>query len=299
MSEENISEENALPIEPADSEQADILEWTRSDIEQRIGFSGGRYTRTNNTFTFLIALLLSIAFYGAVTQLEGTYFASMFLERGPIPYFIVFFFMWSLSILFVKWNKLCFQRRALDVSVLPDQSDFVLSPVTVDDVVAKLFSITDDPKHFVLFNRILVALSNLRNLGRVTDVDEMLRSQAEHDEASMETSYSLLKGFVWAIPVLGFIGTVLGLSQAIGSFGDVLASGAETNQITDSLMGVTAGLATAFETTLEALVAALLIQFCVTFLRKAEEEFLDDAREYCHRNIVNRLRMMPFEQSLE
>ena len=38
----------------------------------------------------------------------------------------------------------------------------------------------------------------------------------------METSYSVINAFVWAIPVLGFIGTVLGLSQAIGQFGGVL-----------------------------------------------------------------------------
>lgn len=38
----------------------------------------------------------------------------------------------------------------------------------------------------------------------------------------METSYALVQGFVWAIPVLGFIGTVVGLSQAIGGFTAVL-----------------------------------------------------------------------------
>ena len=34
----------------------------------------------------------------------------------------------------------------------------------------------------------------------------------------MDTSYLMLSGFVWAIPVLGFIGTVLGLSDAICDF---------------------------------------------------------------------------------
>jgi biopolymer transport protein ExbB/TolQ len=99
-----------------------------------------------------------------------------------------------------------------------------------------------------------------------------------------------------SIPVLGFIGTVVGLSYAISSFGGVLGKSTEVNEISNSLKGVTSGLATAFETTLEGLVAALAIQLVLTFLKKTEEEFLDECREYCHRNIVNRLRMMPFDQ---
>ena len=108
----------------------------------------------------------------------------------------------------------------------------------------------DDPRQFVVFHRITTALSNLRNLGRVTDVGDILRSQAETDESAMETSYSLLQGFVWAIPVLGFIGTVEGLSVAIGGFGGVLASSSDFEQIKVALRGVTGGLSTAFETTL-------------------------------------------------
>ena len=115
----------------------------------------------------------------------------------------------------------------------------------------------------------------------------------------METSYSLLRGFIWAIPVLGFIGTVLGLSQAIGGFGEVLGTNNDMSQITSSLKIVTSGLATAFETTLEALVAALAIQLLFTFLKKHEEEFLDDCAEYCHRHVVNRLRIMPYQQEPE
>jgi biopolymer transport protein ExbB/TolQ len=278
-------------------DEAVPLSWSRSDIEQRLGFRGARHTRVNNFLSFLGAALATILFYAALSQLDGTYFAVMFRERGPTPYVIVFLSMWACVILVIKWRKLSLQQAALSVSILPDAHDFVLSPTTVDEVLANLFRIADDPKHFIVLNRIQVALSNLKNLGRVTDVEEILRSQAEHDESAMDTSYSVLRGFIWAIPVLGFIGTVLGLSEAIGAFGGVLGSSAEMEEVTGALRSVTGGLATAFETTLEALVAALAIQLVATFLRKSEEEFLDDSREYCHRNVVNRLRMTPFEQS--
>jgi biopolymer transport protein ExbB/TolQ len=153
----------------------------------------------------------------------------------------------------------------------------------------------DDSRSFVVFNRVFTALSNLRNLGRIADVDEMLRSQAELDENGMETSYSLLRGFIWAIPVLGFIGTVMGLSVAIGGFGEVLATTTDPTALSDSLKGVTGGLSTAFETTLLALIFALTLQLAVTFLHKAEQEFLDECTEYCQKNIVGKLRMMPFD----
>ena len=99
--------------------------------------------------------------------------------------------------------------------------------------------------------------------------------------------------------VLGFIGTVLGLSDAIGGFGGVLESAGEISEITQALKGVTAGLYTAFDTTLVALIAALVIQLLLTFLKKAEEEFLDACAEYCSRHVVGRLRVMPFERDRE
>ena len=80
----------------------------------------------------------------------------------------------------------------------------------------------DNSKKFMLYNSIYLALSNLKTIGRVGDVSEVLRSHAEIDESHMISSYTIIKGFVWAISVLGFIGTVLGLSDAIGSFSQAL-----------------------------------------------------------------------------
>jgi biopolymer transport protein ExbB/TolQ len=138
---------------------------------------------------------------------------------------------------------------------------------------------------------LVVALSNLRNLGAVGDVDGILRSQASQDEAAVDTSYSLMQGFVWAIPVLGFIGTVLGLSDAIGQFSGVLGAADDVSQISAALKGVTSGLATAFDTTLVALVAALVVQLAMTVIRRNEDAFLDEVMEYGLRNVVGRLRM--------
>lgn len=282
-----------------DSSNAEpLLSWHRGDIEQRLGFRGGRFTKTNALFMFLLALVASLTIYGVLFYFaRETMVAKMFIERGFTPYVMTVLFCWSAFTFLIKSSKLRMQRRALELRVVPNEHDFVLSVHTVESVLDHIFDQVDDPKQFVLFNRIQVALGNLRNLGRVADVDDMLRTQAEFDENSMETSYSLVRGFVWSIPVLGFVGTVMGLSKAVGGFGEVLSKTVDTAQLAESLKLVTAGLSTAFETTLLALLFALVLQITMTFLHKHEEEFLDECSEYCQRQVVNRLRLMPFEKS--
>lgn len=272
------------------------LAWGRQDIEQRLFFRGGRNTQVNSALSVVLALTLTTLFYGALIPFEDAPFSVMFRNQGIIPYAIVFFSAWCLAILFIKSRKLAFQRKALAFDVVPDDVDFVLTAANVDTVLDRVYEVADEPRYFLLFNRICVALANLRNLGRVSDVDEILRSQNESDESSLETSYSLLSGFIWAIPVLGFIGTVMGLSDAIGGFGSVLQETEDIEQIKGALKDVTGGLSTAFVTTLQALVAALFIQLTLTFVKKSEQEFLDECNEYCTDQIVNRLRIMPFER---
>lgn len=273
-----------------------VLSWIRRDPEQWLFFQGGRFTRVNTWCALLLGALATTAFYLALLPFSGSWLAATFMDRGVIPYCIVGFFFWSLGVLGLKYLKLRLQRRALEVEIVPHQPDFVLTPKTVLEVLDRMHLAVDDPRQFVLFNRIQIALSNLRNLGRVSDVDEILNSQADQDASVVETSYALVQGFVWAIPVLGFIGTVQGLSLALGGFGSVLASTSELVEVKDALRGVTGGLSIAFETTLQGLVAALVVQLALTALKKSEEEFLDSCSEYCVRHIVGKLRLMPFEQ---
>ncbi|MEQ9410976.1 MAG: MotA/TolQ/ExbB proton channel family protein [Fuerstiella sp.] len=276
---------------------AATLSWTRQDIEQRLFFSGNRFTRVNTMLSLLMAIVLTLAFYGVLLLASGTLLHAKFIGQGPIPAAIAFLSSWCLTILFLKWRKLALQKQCLKLSCIPEETDFVLSPTTVDRVFDRMHELVDEPRQFMLFNRISVALSNLRNIGRVSDVDEILRSQAESDEAVSESSYVLLNGFLWAIPILGFIGTVLGLSVAIGEFGSVMSAAGGTDALLPALKNVTGGLGIAFDTTLEALVAALCIQIMVTFMRKSEQEFLDECSEYCTRQVVNKLKLLPFQDT--
>jgi biopolymer transport protein ExbB/TolQ len=276
------------------------LSWYRSDLESRCGLPAGLGTDINNVFAGLLALLGTGIIYGIAFAIPNNFLSLMLTARGPTQHAAVFLGCWCIAILLLKRNKLRVQRKSLKIALVPpDQHDFVLSSTTADQLTARLHNLVEDPEKFIVFNRILTAISNLKNLGRVSDVDDILHSAAERDESALETSYSLINGFLWAIPVLGFIGTVLGLSQSIATFSNMLDQQTEVSGIVSSLKEITSGLSTAFETTLLALVIALFIQLWMTVQKAAEQRFLDDCTEYCLKQVISRIKILPFEQSRE
>ncbi len=271
------------------------LDWHLGDFEQRFGFSGGKYTDVNMFFATLLAGVLTALFYIGLCHVPAAVreisYIQMLLNRGWTPYAMFFLAVLAGCILFIKWRKLEFQKRAFRLELIPMEQSFALTPETAVNVIAKLNSLVDEPKRFVLFNRIERALLNLKNIGNLSDVSEMLRAQAENDENHAESSYGILTGIVWVIPILGFIGTVIGLSGAIGGFGTVLGADATVESLRSALAPVTSNLGIAFDTTFVALIFAMVIQLLVTVLRKKEDQFLDACRDYAHVNVISKLRM--------
>lgn len=273
-----------------------VLDWHLGDIEQRFGFRGGKYTDVNFWFVLLVSgVLTALGFIGlgfAPDAIRTGKAVALLIARGWTPYAMVGLAMFALVTLFVKWRKLAFQRRAFAIELIPAGTSFALTPETAQEALKRLNEQVDDPKRFVLFNRIERALLNLRNVGNLSDVSEMLRAQAENDESQMEASYGLLAGIIWVIPILGFIGTVIGLSGAIGGFGAVLNAEASVASLKESLTPVTSNLSIAFDTTFLALLLAMVVQMLQTLLRKQEDRFLDDCRDYVHVTIISRLKLL-------
>ncbi len=274
---------------------APVLSWFRADPEARFWTRPGRNTDVSSWLSGTIAVVGTIVVLGLalvasrVPALE--WISGLFVARGVVPPFIVFLTLWSAVILLIKQRKLELQKRALSLAVLPQNSDFVLTHQTAAMALERIERLVDSPAHFILLNRLTLALSSLQNLGLVSEMVSMLKSQAEADEQQIATSYQLVQGFIWAIPILGFIGTVLGLSQAIQGFGGTLATSGDFQAVQDSLTVVVSGLATAFDTTLLGLVAAVLLQLVMTVLRRREARFLDDCSDYCQRHVIARLRL--------
>ncbi len=273
-----------------------ILSFASCDPERRLGLPSGRFTTPSAMSSLLLGVVLMAALYGGAWTLRGTSAggAAWTLLTGysgiPIP--IALLTCWSAAILIFKSFKISAQRAALRLRFMPEESGFVLTVGTADQVMGTIDAAVDEPRQFLLLNRVLDALRSIRNIGRIGDIDEMLDSAAEADEAAMDSGYTILRGFIWAIPVLGFLGTIIGLTEAISQFGGVLNAGdGSVDILTSQLTLVLAGLSTAFVTTGEGLVAALLIYLAQTFIRRADELLLDDCRQYARRNVVSRVRV--------
>ncbi|MCP4702767.1 MAG: MotA/TolQ/ExbB proton channel family protein [Gammaproteobacteria bacterium] len=98
------------------------------------------------------------------------------------------------------------------------------------------------------------------------------------DREYMRSSFALPRFMVWAIPILGFIGTVWGISQGIANFSGTMSGVDAASDISatlkDSLPLVTENLATAFDTTFIALVLSIPLMLMLTWIEKAEENYL-------------------------
>jgi biopolymer transport protein ExbB/TolQ len=274
------------------SKQDPELSFSRMDIEKRLGCPAGRHTAVGPVLAPLLGIIMTVAFFGILAIFPETVLAQMLTQRGPVQYAIVLFTLCSAAIIGVKYFKMRLQRKALKIRLLPpDDPGFVLTPDSAAQVLKNLYTLVDDPDKFVLTKRIHNALSNLRNIRRIGDVSDVLSTEADSDEGAMESSYTFVRGLIWAIPVLGFIGTVMGLSVALGSFWGVIASAENMEKLRSALQQVTGGLSTAFETTLVGLVAALFIHLFMIAVKHKEERFLDECRDYCQKHIVSRLKL--------
>lgn len=286
--------------------QAYELNWKSLDPEAKWGLPAEKFTGVNAWFSFVIGIVFTLVFYGILFpfwRLQDMQMIDMFFHggeanRSTIPYYTVFLAMWCLAFLLIKWRKLQVQRKALAFSVVPDEHGFLLSPENSVELLHQIDLRIYKPEGFVVINRIRKALSNLKNMGRVSDVSSVLGDLAIADEKYTESTYTLPKGLIWAIPVTGFIGTVLGLSSAVGGFGAVVSQGADIEVLKDALSGVTGGLAVAFETTLIALVAALIIQLLMTLLIRKEEAFLDECSSYCYDNVISKLKIIDIKDDV-
>jgi biopolymer transport protein ExbB/TolQ len=235
-----------------------------------------------------LAWLLSSTGGGAIAWTYLTGFSGI-----PIP--IAAISCWTIAILLIKMLKISAQRTALRLRFMPDDPGFTLSTATVGRVIGAVETTVDDPSRFMLLDRVLTALKTIRNLGRPGDIGEVLNASADGDEAAMVSGYTLVGGFIWSVPVLGFLGTIIGLTEAIGNFGGVLKQkdNKDLDTLAAKLTDVLGGLDTAFITTGEGLVSALVLYLFCTAVRRADEQLLDDIRLYCTRHVTSRVRAEP------
>ena len=237
----------------------------------------------------LLGIVMAVGFYSCAIPIRGYYLGELFLERGWVPYVLVFLLTWSVAILVLKWRKHVKQKATMLFDLIPTE---IANEITVDNLeefIDHVRSLPVDPGESFLINRVRRGLEHFRVRKSSSEVSNILTSQSEIDATAVESSYTLLKVFIWAIPILGFIGTVIGISAAVGGFSGSLDAAEDIGVLKESLNNVTGGLATAFDTTLIALAMSLIVMFPTSSLQKMEEDLLNWVDEYCNENLLKRL----------
>lgn len=257
----------------------------KTDVQQDV-FAN---TNVSMLWTALIGLGLSVVFYLVVFPLRGRYVADVFVARGWVPYVEVFFMFWSVAILVLKSRKLVRQRETTLLDVLPGDLADDITPANLDGYLAHIDSLPVAPVQSFLVNRVWRGLEHFRLRRSNPEVAAMLTSQSEIDAAAVSSSYTLLNTFIWAIPILGFIGTVQGLGNAVSGFAGGLDKAQDIAVLKESLGTITLGLGVAFDTTLVALIMSLCLMFPTKSIQKAEDDLLNSIAEYCNENLLKRL----------
>ncbi len=220
---------------------------------------------------------------------DGTpLFMAYFWKRGWVPFVLTYLTFWSTAILYFKFRKLKTQKQAMLYKLLPDEISRDIRVETLPRFDAHIKRLGIEPSRNFLINRILRGLEHFGIRKNHSETAAMLASQSEIDAPMVDSSYTTVKVFIWAIPILGFIGTVLGISTAVSSF-DLEAAGS-IEVIQKQLGEVTGGLSEAFDTTLISLIFSLCVMFPTSLLQKAEEDVLNQVDDYCNEYLLKRLR---------
>lgn len=116
------------------------------------------------------------------------------------------------------------------------------------------------------------------------ETHQMLNSQLEMMQFKIDIDYNLVRYISWLIPTLGFVGTVVGISEALSYAGQPGVS-----EIPSFLSELTSVLAVAFNTTLVALIMSAVIVYGIHLTQGREEAVIQHCGEYCLNHFINKL----------
>jgi biopolymer transport protein ExbB/TolQ len=176
------------------------------------------------------------------------------------------FFFIGMAALIIRLIDIVSQRK--------QASQITLGPVPfsgqrVDDcqgLLAQLDVLPVRLQESYLARRLREAVEFVRRKGSSDSLDAHLRHLEELDAVKMHSSYATLRIIIWAIPILGFLGTVIGITVAIASL--------SPTALEQSMSDVTKGLGVAFDTTAQALALTMILMFTKALVEKTESGLL-------------------------
>lgn len=192
-------------------------------------------------------------------------------------------------------------NKTLDVL----QQQGSLSSITLGDVgtpqpVSKVGELLDKlaalPKRLqetYLGRRLSEGLEAVERNGAADKLEDELKYLSDMDGGRQQESYSLVRIIIWATPMLGFLGTVVGITDALGDLGRSL--GQETpeggNALQGAMQGLLAGLYVAFDTTAIALCFSIVLMFIQYGIDRVEMELLGQVDKRAAHELIGRFEI--------
>ncbi len=235
-----------------------------------------------------LGLLGMSAAVGALHFVRESFVGQIFFSGGWVNYTEFTLFFWGLGMLFLKNRKTKRQHAALLLDVLPKSIHAQIKEDNVKQFISHLYQLPEHLRDSMMVNRIRKALELFEVRPNNAEVASIMNAQSNVDANRIAGSYALLKVFLWALPILGFIGTVLGLSFAMAGFGSTDLT--DITALKGAVRAITSGLSSAFNTTLLGLLLSMFLIFPMSAIQKREEDCLTDIDAFCNENVLPRLQ---------
>lgn len=194
-------------------------------------------------------------------------------------------FTWASFILLSRYLEVRRQRRAFQLGLLPIEEGARILPEDARPLQRKAEQVISQNGPFILANLVRLALGKYAITRSSHDVSDTVRTQAEVDLGRLVTSMATVHYLAWAIPALGFLGTVRGLAMSF----TMAASDKVNLPMEEFLNQATGHLNTAFDCTLVALALSLPLMFMIHSVQRDEEALVIDCQQYCLEHLVSRL----------
>ncbi len=201
------------------------------------------------------------------------------MPEGIIQGITYFFFIFGMLEILYLLGNISDEKKALTQHLLPEKENWVLDAEDANKIKLNVQQIEHSQK-FLLTDLIIKACIKYRLSKSSAEVISLVDSQIRIYIEKYESEQAFISYAAWAIPSVGFIGTVLGIAASLGY--------ADEAGTPEGLAKVTDMLAVAFDTTLVALVLSVVLMWGIHYLRKQQDILFANLNSYVIENLINR-----------
>lgn len=226
-------------------------------------------------------------FLGAEIK-DGAVVQGFLTERLIFQGLITFVWALSMATVVLKFIRINKERASLDVGAIPEDLDMADSERLVE-VYERVKSYPNLAESLGM-TRVARVLAMWINTGDFERTSAYAHTQGDVTALASDASFRRNRLFIWAMPLLGFVGTVFGVAAGIGGFAAFLHQANVTpEQIKEQVGVITSGLAVAFYATLLGLLTAGLAAFPSLVAERREEDALAEIDEFVDERLLSRM----------